>query len=327
MPQGLERYGLTDNPFRYGPLDPVQRPEDADMLIAAVDGFKELSVFATRIEEDVANGEPSFFLVLGRTGAGRTSVANHLLACYREIRGAPAERFAYVLEDELDHNALVLMKKMTIHVCNAIKPTRFGVRRELIGELRDTQRDAQADTAAAELSGVMADVSQELNASDPPAALGLVIEDVPHYKVLRAVMDVFKDTTAIVVFTVQDYKSVHTDVLNPYRDHVGPDRAWRTTLELHDIAGAEVTKLVLHRWKAALEDPDSDKDPPFVNNAIEVALGNKARSVARIMSVMRDVLEDASKIGDGKPWPEDRSLAFTPEGLSQKVGEIDRQRY
>jgi hypothetical protein len=322
VPQGLERYSLTSNPYWALELDATKRPEDASLL-TAVDGFRRIAELDDRIAIAVEQKQPCFFLFVGRTGAGRSSVANHLLARYREARGVEPDRFAVGVADELDHSTLSLLENLMIDLVTELDGKTLDIDEKLKdAALSALPQNTEPGKAAALLKLHARRLSVAVSNLVPPSAFGIRVEDAPDFAAIKHVLDVFAKAETMVVFTVQDYKRGQQEVLLPFREHVGVDVAREAIVPLSDIAGADVSTLVLHRWKAALEDPECD--PPFDHDAIEHALGDPPRSVARVMRVMGKVLDaHAQEIGAGDPWPQDKSLAFTRDLLRQKVQASD----
>jgi hypothetical protein len=125
----------------------------------------------------------------------------------------------------------------------------------------------------------------------------------------------------MVVFTVEDYSRAQVEVVRPYvdRERVGLQRARETVVELDSIYGGEVRDLVLHWWRMACRAAGH----PFADSAIEEALGERPRTVGKVMSLMAAVLERrVLAIGAGPPWPDDRSLELTSRVLMQEIAQL-----
>ena len=269
--QGLARYRLTRNPFDYGELDPVQRPDDGRLLFPAVDGFKRLPQVEQRMKEEIDAGEPSFFLVVGRTGAGRSSVANYLVARHRELRGIDAERFVYIAEKGRSQPAQVAPRGSRSRFRTPSTRQSPGIPPGTTDTLTATLSQIDEDTATVQLAGAIAQLKVKLKPL-PAVGIGVVLDEVPDYAVLRDVMEMFGQSKAIVILTVQDYKEAATEVLHPYRTAIGEEEAVRSMIRLDDVAGQEVADLVYHRWRCALEQQFEATEPPFPEGAIEFAL-------------------------------------------------------
>jgi hypothetical protein len=84
---GIARYGLQSNPYTPRPLDPLTRE---DRLHKVIWGLNALVDAENYVERAVELEEAAFVLVSGRSGTGRTSVANHLFRHYRDKRGIGA---------------------------------------------------------------------------------------------------------------------------------------------------------------------------------------------------------------------------------------------
>ena len=320
MLAGWERYGLTANPYRRGPLD-AAGGRDAEHSLCPVDGFRQVARLDLQIAAAVADRRPCFFLVQGRSGSGRTSVANHLLARYRWLRDLQPDRLAFIAEDRLDHHTVALLRKMVLDVYNAIDDRRWSLDGPLEQRLLDWAQATLDELVRPHFRILMRQVTRALAVLEPAAGFGILIEDVPAFEVIDAVLEVFADAETMVVFTVEDYSRAQVEVVRPYvdRERVGLQRARETVVELDSIYGSEVRDLVLHWWRMACRAAGH----PFADSAIEEALGERPRTVGKVMSLMAAVLERrVLAIGAGPPWPDDRSLELTSRVLMQEIAQL-----
>src|SRR5262245_2529987 len=117
MPK-LDRYGLENNPYRVK-LDPLST-DNHGTWVARVDGFAKLKSIEDDLEKAVNQKQSRFFLVTGRSGTGRTCVANYILARYRDLRGIPPERFLVPPRNVNTHDEFITFKSWLIFLRTAI---------------------------------------------------------------------------------------------------------------------------------------------------------------------------------------------------------------
>jgi hypothetical protein len=310
---GLGRYGLTENPFLVKPADPSAASEKH--LVADVDGFKRTGEFAAEIQRAAEKKTPCFFLVVGRSGAGRTTYANYLLAIYREAR--MLQTFVHTDGGNQDYDDTGLLKRIVLELYNAVDREKVPIDSGLRDQLLSIPFTIGDDPAIVRprFKILMRQLSEALAARN--AGYGLLMDDVLDIAVVKALYEVFVDSQTMVVFTVEDYSGFQESVVRPYRASV-PDGS---KVELHDIVAEDVEKLILDRWQRMC----ATVEPPFEEGAIQSGLATRPRPVGKVMSIMAGALDDrAGKLGDGDPWPEDRTLAFSAQFLRQKVDEFAR---
>src|SRR5256885_293944 len=111
----VKRYGFKQNTFNLK-LEPLVDVNHRNRFIY-VDGFNRLKEIDEYLKNVAKKDGPQFFLVTGKSGTGRTCVANFLLACYREHRGIPQDQFVVpILAHNINHSEFNVFKNWLLQL-------------------------------------------------------------------------------------------------------------------------------------------------------------------------------------------------------------------
>jgi hypothetical protein len=321
---GIARYGLQSNPYTPRALDPLTREEQLHKVIWGVHALAEAENY---VERAVELEEAAFVLVSGRSGTGRTSVANHLLRHYRDKREiADTTRFIvprsrYSGQDPFDifkKWVTSLYAKLTAGGLTPLGAEGFDLDQELA-----TRQNLQEDTYATHLSVLLSQLAAVLQVKE--AAFGVCFENVKDYRLVDASFEAFGETQTLVVLTVLDYPRTDDSIRVLFERHVpetGLGSRGYPVVELEPIRGRSAKELVQHRWSCAQPDVES----PFDGTGLEQAFDDRLRTAGRVLQLTEHVLNwHAATVGEGPLWPDAREqLAFECDLLRRLMPEVDR---
>src|SRR5829696_7221174 len=92
MAEGLARYKLNKNPFRFDrALNPLEYQEDEQLLVH-VDGFGGIDDIDEYLQTAINAKRAAFFMITGKSGTGRSTFANYVLARYCSLTGIPTNK-------------------------------------------------------------------------------------------------------------------------------------------------------------------------------------------------------------------------------------------
>ena len=308
MPYGLARYGLELNPYKF-PLDPLENDKHADWLVR-VDGFAKLDEVDEYLKKHAEEKRPQFFMVAGKSGSGRTSVAKYILSRYRHHRGIGRERFVPVIRELENHDEFYFFQNWLINLYYEldsleIKPT-------LPKNLTlDEINKAVPGTMRASFHGLMMQFSKVMTMAEaggqPAAWFGCVVDKVNSFAFIDAAAEIFKDTRTVCVFTAGDYNEIDETVIKPFRGMFGKE----ALIRLSDLSGGQVKNLVSARWGHF-----SKFEIPFDLTGVEKTFEARARSVGRVLEIFSKlIVAKVPDMEDGPAWPEAAQLAHDQKDL------------
>lgn len=308
MPVGLARYGVQVNPFRTDELNPLLHGSVPDLL-ARVDGFRMVDVIGARVRTTAERRRPVFLMVAGGSGSGRTSVANHVLACYAHHRGlcpgrliVPSTRIPYQKPEPV-------FKKWVGFLRNQVRSLRVDIPDDLA---RDIASLSQRSPDTPDFQDVVRRMSDLLHNNQ--AAFAMVLEDVESYEVVAAALEIFDAVPTICIFTALNYQTGRARVIRPFDvASRNSDNQW--LIELSKLGGAEARQLVAHRWESV-----SQATAPLDLQGVQEVFSDKARATVKVLSFVGVVLEQklADK-GEGDEWPAAQDLFISADELRQRM--------
>jgi hypothetical protein len=319
---GIARYGLTSNPYTPRPLDPLTKEEQLATVAGALDDAESY------VEEIAREGVPGFVLVSGRSGAGRTTIANHLLTCYRRARGITDPKRFIVPQREFSgqdpHDifnrwvASLYTKLKGAGLAQLLGEEDFDFRHEL-----STRESMQRDTYSTFLADFLPALSAVL--AQHGAAFGACFENLKDYNLARAAFESFADAPTLVLLTVLEYPREEDTIHVLFERHVphgaSAGFARYPIVDVALVTGSEAKILVQHHWARVTE-----LDSPFDDAGLEQGFGDKPRTAGRVLQLTGHALENRAAIaGEGPLWPDARDeLALHAELLSRLLAVADK---
>lgn len=311
MPEGLARYGLKENPFTPRVLNPLLRPADRDLFVQ-IDGLSSLprvdATLRTAVEQKLA----SFFLVTGRNGCGRTSVANYILDRHRELRKIEPKRFLDPQREANNHDDLAIFISWLGYLVTDVYDINVELPDALSKEIDRVER-LNPNMMKPRLRGIITRISSLLVNADPAAGFAVCLEDIRTYQLVATASKIFERSQTVCVFTAQEYDNIMRDVIEPFEANF--PNADDAVVKLYPLSGRDASVLVEKRWQQI-----SGHENPFDPTGIKQAFGTELRPVGRVLSVVGRLLD--LKISDNKsgdPWPQARELYLTREYICDKV--------
>jgi hypothetical protein len=311
VPVGLARYGVPVNPFRTDELNPLLHGISPDLL-ARVDGFQRIDEIGKHVKKAAEQREPVFLMIAGGSGSGRTSVANHVLACYAHHRGLLPERLI-VPPNRIEYQtAGPLFKKWVGFLRNAIQKLKVPIPMDL---KRDIASLSQRNPDTPDFQDVVQRVGDLLRyAKGGEAAFAVMLEDVESYEIVTAALEIFDDVPTICIFTALNYQMGRARVVRPF-DVASrkSDNQW--LIELSKLGGAEARQLVEHRWASV-----SPTTAPIDLQGVQEVFSDRARATVKVVSFIGVALEQklADK-GEGDEWPAAPELFISADELRNRM--------
>jgi len=314
--RGIARYGLEKNPYTPAPLDPLRRE---DRLHKHLRGVGALSEVETYIERAVGAGEPAFVLVSGRSGTGRTSVANHLLRHYWDkCLVADKKRFIVPTISYSGENPFEILTSWITNLYVKLKRaklTPLGSEGFDFDDELTRVEELPPNTYTAYLVELLPDLADVLESKG--AAFGVCFENLQDNGLAKAAFATFAHTRTLVVLTALDYargeSSIHE--LFQRRDPTTSSsvNGRYPVLELDPIRGQDAKELVQYHWARAKPQVESPFDPI----GLEKAFDDRVRTAGRVLQMTGHMLAShAASVGVGPMWPDARKeLEFRGDRL------------
>jgi hypothetical protein len=309
------RYGLpAGNPYVNRELDPGREADSRLFLPLRVmppPGTIEAHIAAAR---DGANGfRSAAFLLSGRSGAGRSTLARVIFHRYREAHGIDSRNFHIVHFDKTGHDSLTRIHKLIKDVRNEVKRAHPNRRDELMEEIPDGG-DRELDeydlqTRADFLEHVMTGVKPRMH-------LGLLVAGVQEDAFMDAMAEVFRHVSAVVVVTRNDYPTPDTASGRGLRQRRRWQQ-WAKHLELPPLGGSDVEQIATNRWHAAAGD---DLACPFELDGVRTAFDKWPEPLTRAIRWLAWLLRVRLKLYEGADcWPDAAELRLPAKWIVTSI--------
>lgn len=323
MADFLPYYSLEENPFRSESyLDPLLDFENESKRLIAVDGFDKLGKIDECLEKNKKNKKTSYFLVTGRSGAGRTSAANYVLARYCQIHNISPQRFVVPKRDK-DENPyqlavgeypLPIYTKWFLLLYDEIDRAHILEDEVMERELSNATTGLSEENYTSKLRRIVRRLNESLYPDPPskkePAGFGLCLEDISRYSYIQAALDIFDAARTVCVFSVGAYDSYDTYVIKPFKAKFGPDSE-PMIIDLGLMNGNDVKRLVEERWRVV-----SDCESPFDSEGIRREFDDNPRIVGEVLNVLTAVIYGKSTEHIGKPpYPQNKELRISKDDI------------
>jgi hypothetical protein len=301
-------YGLRRNPYRNQRLDP--RVEDDRRLLVELQALPPHDEIEEHITRTTRSDEQSTaFLLSGRAGAGRTTMAYRIFHQYREILGID-DTFHQVEVGGIDHDSPARINRILKAIRNTVirkHPDRRDALMEKIpdaGPRGDLDLQLQAD--------FLADVTRQVV---PRMHLGLLIEGVQDDGFMDTLSVVFQYVPAVIVVTRDDYKTADTasaERLAARREW----QQWAMHLHLPPLGGTDVELVAANRWHSAAGAVEC----PFELDGVRSAFNQRRQPIAAAIGWLAWLLEGrlTGYRGD-KRWPEADELRLPAKWIEDMV--------
>ncbi|MFB4278950.1 hypothetical protein ACBJ59_26915 [Nonomuraea sp. MTCD27] len=307
-----ELYGLSDgNPYRIDPLNPLVHDGDRVMLVD-VNGFAAMTeTLRTYLERTAAANESAFVVVSGTDFTGRTTVANHVLDVYSQVRGLGRRLLVTRIRVENNRDVDSVTAAM-VELQNEIEKAGLTLTPELQSALDaiETIGSTSGETIYASRYRALARrLHNELSGQSlGEHTFGVVFEGLRQTSLVGRMRKVFEDSRSIAVFTHGAYKHANTpavDELHTLDAHL---------IRLRSLDGPQIRCVAEERWKGASPLPS-----PFPPDSLEVVWSEPApiKSVVKMLGAWIDFRLRTS--ADGGAWPENTELEIGRQFMTATI--------
>jgi hypothetical protein len=311
MAIGLARYGLDQNPFTEGELNPLEEPAHADKVVT-FGSFERLVALDSLIRQRAEEGKSCIFLVVGRRGAGRSTVAHHILARYMHHRGVQRDRFIVPVDHAQvgNHDDYSVLRKWVVELSDLVDEAPFNLPETATAALEEAEK-ADRDVFAATLRKAARRLARALKVEEPSAAFGVRLENVKSAQQVSSVVEAFGNVETAVVLTALDYESVREDVVRPYAERM--QAPLDEPVRLDPLRGDEAHRVIDDRWRQ-----HSEHVSPFDPEGVKQAFGRPQRPIGRVLRLAGGLLEGRAAEPGGL-WPDAADLALSKDAIPQLV--------
>jgi hypothetical protein len=312
-----QRYRCTRNPFIHYPINPLARPEDADLLVG-IDGFRQVCGSGGRItatlKKAVDLGLPAYFLICGGSWTGKKAAAWYIMDQYRSMRLIPQDRFIVPFERVSDFAVTEFFQQWLLFLRNELRSTytleKFDV------DFFQSVHTFTAVTLTPEASGYLRHLSERL-AAEPRAGFGAILYGELSAELAETAFTIFARSQTVSVFLSPDQRASEAR-----RWFAADPNAMAEVLDLEPLEPQEVGDLARERWNRL---GPKDVKPPFDLQHLVRAMEGKRRSVGRALRVLHDLIDKKLKeCPEGEPWPNAPDLEFTEPELKADIPFLER---
>lgn len=319
MPQAgdaLPAYGLSVNPFTMSTLNPLI--SDADLkCISLVDGWKNLGAAKELIRQRAAADKAVFFVVVGASSTGRSSVANYLVHLWAYERGIDSDAVIVQRRDPGQDGGVYAAETQIMEWAQALLIHEDIDPQALESPTRTRLEELSETSSIIKFGLAIRDVDRDLRrplAGHKVRYLAAILERGKGDDLIRKVKECFKATRAIVIVTV-DKSSDSENLLMNVGQFLMPDEGLRVNVD--PIMGTDVATLIHDRWDAVA---NGVQNPFDLTAAPEVF--DSPRPITRIVRLLKEMMNTQQDLHDGQhPWPDDPRLGL---GEAQMRGLLAR---
>ncbi|MFF0177327.1 hypothetical protein [Micromonospora profundi] len=310
-------YGLSGNPYVNRELDP--RREDDRQLLLELDVLPPLTQIREHIARAAAADESAAFLLSGRTGAGRTTLAHKIFDLYREEREI-GDTFHVVSYQKIDHDSLARVNAVIKAIRNKISRNHPDRRDELMSRIPNAEGIVPDELDLQARADFLAEVAQSVR---PTMHIGLLIDGVQDDAFMDALAVAFQYVPAVVVVTRDAYNTADTASAERLAERREWQR-WARHLHLSPLSGSDVQRIATNRWHIAAGEVEC----PFEADGVRSTFDQRREPIGRAIRWLGWLLEGRLKTYEGdERWPaadELRMPARWIESMVQMAGKAPR---
>lgn len=316
----LPRYGLGErHPLGGRFLDPLY--DNADIAgYARVDGFSNLDDVDRHITANLASSRPTFYLISGESGTGRSAAANYILARHREIaKFAPTTylvpkahlgkdaQFVSMKDDDWTR-AIKNWTSAAVAVLTA-KKQQWGVIDDVIVGLKGLRSVTNEDDFASDSLVAVERLHEEL--APGGRTFAVCIEDLKSPQIVDRALEIFGAHPTLCVFTALG--AAYENIVRACQK----GSQW-AILRLDALAGEDAEKLVGACWSSVSAEP-----LPFEDGAIAAAF-ERSRPLGRILKLIHAALTlKEIHTPPGAAWPHEPLLRYDADTLKRTISTLD----
>lgn len=304
------RYGLTNgNPYVNRPLDPSCDTDQELFLNLAV--LPPLDTIRNHIARKAQGDGSTAFLLSGRSGAGRTTLAHMIVKLYREMHGID-ETFHLARFNKKDHDSLARTHRVLQSVRNEVMRRHGDRRQELKAAIPDIVDPNINEYGLQGQADHLADVMQDVK---PRMHLGLLIDGVQDDAFMDTMATVFERVPAVIIVTRDEYRTADTASAKGLAER--PEwQQWAMHMHLRSLPGDDVEQITANRWRAAAGQVEC----PFELVGVRGALGQRRLPVGSAIKWLSWLMEGKLTTTKGdQRWPDARELHITADWIESVV--------
>lgn len=311
-------YGLQGNPYRIGMVDPLLNPKYVPQIVE-VDGFCSLKQVVSYLQKKVVDeNKPAFFVVTGKNGTGRTSLANYILVRYCEYRGIDRAKLIVPPRIVENHDDLDIFRTWFAYLYNGIDEKNLKLNKDFSEMLMNEPGKIDRSVMKPRFNLLAKKVNNVLSNAENCAGFGICLENVPNVAIIRSALAVFENVQTVGIFTILDYESTGKDVADMFRRNEAhhQDVLDQVFVELSPLSAPDISTLVLACWNGTQPSPF---DPAETGRI----LGKKPRPMAYVLRVLEKTLDTKLiHVQSGLSWPHDENLRITIEQLEDTIDNL-----
>lgn len=303
-------YGIPQghNPYTRQALNPLKEPTHLQ-LVLRVQPFDVLDQVDVYLQQCIQDNRTAFVLVTGESGTGRSSIANTILASYRnqliEDSNQRSSRFFLPDMPALNEDPFSVYAKWVYNLRNALYFRRHLLNppASFFADIDTVYAARTSDDYDSKFQQFLGDISFLLSNQPEPAGFGLLMEGVPNPKFIASAREMFQYARAVCVLTVP---SIQPEVVSAF-NNAFPDLE-ACLVRLAGLQGQVIIELLKARWNGA-------NSYPFNDAGVQQAF-KQPFPIAKVLYIVSSLLDiRAREKRDGPPWPGNPALCFTHDDL------------
>ena len=309
----LPKYQLESNPYRSGPLNPLKDPPGSRKPIES-EPFLDNDAIDRILRQSTSSRRSALFVVVGRRGSGRTTVANHILHRYVSERKINCKRFCVPdipgRTESLAHDMRSWAILLRAWLRKNAKVDDFV--------LNDLKEKIDPGTLLVEYQTRISAVADSLDREEHPTGFGALFEDVRTVERIADLREIFAESRTLVVCTAP--LSLIEGNRPRGRRWILPSTADDDTqdvIELQDIYKEYVYLVATERWNAPTPPP------PFAKQGIQDAF-SRNRPIGTVLAMLAQMLDHKHSTSDeGAVWPDQR-LKLSEDEIKDLVTKYEK---
>lgn len=312
-------YGLPGgNPYVNRELDPSREADTKLFLpLEVLPGPEAIEGHIRATKDETSAFRSTAFLLSGRAGAGRSTLARMIFHRYQQAHDIKAD-FHIVRFSERGHDSLARINKIIKALRNEVIRRHWDKRAELLTQIPDAEDLLPEEY---DLQGRADFVSYVASSVTPPMHLGLLINGVQEDAFMDLMAEVFRHVPAVIVITRDAYRTPDTASQRGLNERQ-KWREWAKPLELRPLAGSDVELLTANRWHAAAGD---DVECPFELAGVRSTFDRRKEPIGRAIRWLAWLLDGRLERYEGtQRWPDAADLRLPAKWIESEVQRGER---
>jgi hypothetical protein len=257
-------------------------------------------------------------MITGKSGTGRSSLANYVLTQYCLLSKIPFDNLIVPKREYEGHDKGYTLRQWFNYLRTEINKRKIGLGQETKDDLTRYLANKDEFSLEPNFQDIANRISEEILTETRPHKFACCIEDVEDFSIVDAALSIFAGVPTLCIFTVKDYPD-QQEIIAPFREKC-KKLTGSALLELSPLSGHEVSKLVEDIWTKS-----SELKNPFDLACIEKVF-KKPRSIGLALTIMANLIDDKlANHPEGAAWPHAPELAFTCDYLKRLVPKLEQR--